>query len=125
MSSSSTNPASSAQAQFGKAVVAAIPGTSSGQHCSRLVGPDFRSQEFLRAVEQVKQFTEEIFIAPAVVRQIEDAEIAGDYYMEVQVQGVDNAEQLIAQDQEWVRRLAMLPPGIGSCFVLTIELPRE
>ena len=125
MASSSTNSATNPLPSFGQGIAVTPPDPRNATGQSATIAPTFESPEFLHALEQVKQFTQNIFGRPASCKPIEDRETVGDRYMEIRVVDHGKLDEVIARDKEWYQSLLALPPGIGSVFCLAVDMPDE
>ena len=70
--------------------------------------------------EQVLAMTREIFSGEATVEEIEDCEVAGDWYFVLHVTDGGEIENVCARDRNWHQRLSELPVDAGGMYCLSI-----
>jgi hypothetical protein len=83
-------------------------------------GPD--PSELLRALEEAKTITRQVFSRSFECVEQEDAEIVGDRHFEFRVLDDGDLADILSRDDEWHRRIAMLPVSLVGLFRLAIDV---
>jgi hypothetical protein len=86
-----------------------------------ITAQDTSTLEVMRALEEAKTITRQVFAGQFACVEQEDFEIVGDRYFLFRV--FDNGEigDVLARDSEWHRRIAGLSPEMIGLFRLSIE----
>lgn len=71
-------------------------------------------------MERVMALTREIFPGEINIYEVEDPEIPGDRYHVLEVQTKGDPDEVLAQDDQWHRRLCQLPDRIPGRYRLCI-----